>query len=189
MDDRTEREILARLDYIERYLAELGGQAGIRYTSFAVAMNVASQVADLARQGLTDEAVRQFRAVTHANLQQAGDVIAQIQGGRSVFGSGSGPGNLGSEPFHGPEWSDDGPGQPFPAAAGGVGGYNAASGLGGYDAAGGVDGYIAADWVESDIVALARSGRMIEAIKMYRQRTGADLKQATAAVEQAARGY
>jgi hypothetical protein len=76
MDDRTEREILARLDYIERYLAQLGGQVGIRYTSFAVAMNVASQVADLARQGLTDEAVRQFRAVTHANLQQAGDVIA-----------------------------------------------------------------------------------------------------------------
>jgi ribosomal protein L7/L12 len=36
---------------------------------------------------------------------------------------------------------------------------------------------------------LARSGRMIEAIKMYRQRTGADLKQAKAAVEQAARGY
>jgi hypothetical protein len=134
-------------------------------------MNVASQVADLARQGLTDEAVRQFRAVTHANLQQAGDVIAQIQGGRSVFGSGSGPGNLGPEPFQGPEWSDDRPGQPFPAAAGGV------------------DGYNAADWVESDIVALARSGRMIEAIKMYRQRTGADLKQAKAAVEQAARGY
>jgi hypothetical protein len=137
MDDRTEREILARLDYIERYLAQLGG-------------------------------------------------------------SGSGPGNLGPEPFQGPEWSDDGPGQPFPAAAGGVGGYSAAgavggysaaSGVGGYSAAGGMDGYNAADWVESDIVALARSGRMIEAIKMYRQRTGADLKQAKAAVEQAARGY
>jgi ribosomal protein L7/L12 len=36
---------------------------------------------------------------------------------------------------------------------------------------------------------MARSGRMIEAIKMYRQQTGADLKQAKAAVEQAVRGY
>ena len=178
MDDRTEREILARLDYIERYLGQLGAQAGIRYTSFAVAMNVAAQVADLARQGLTDEAVRQFRAATHANLQQAGDVIAQIQGGRSVFGSD--PGAFDPRAFVGPEWSDDGPGQPFPSPADGAGGYSAADGVG---------GYVAADWVESDIVAMARSGRMIEAIKMYRQRTGVDLKQAKAAVEQAARGY
>jgi ribosomal protein L7/L12 len=45
------------------------------------------------------------------------------------------------------------------------------------------------DEVGADIVAMARSGRMIEAIKMYRQQTGADLKQAKAAVEQAVRGY
>jgi ribosomal protein L7/L12 len=43
--------------------------------------------------------------------------------------------------------------------------------------------------VDADIVAVARSGRMIEAITMYRQRTGADLKQAKAAVELAARGF
>jgi ribosomal protein L7/L12 len=43
--------------------------------------------------------------------------------------------------------------------------------------------------VDADIVAVARSGRMIEAIKMYRARTGADLKQAKAAVEMATRGF
>ena len=97
MDDRTEGEILARLDHIERYLAQLGAQTGLQYTPFA---------AD-------------------------------------------------PEAFWGPEWADGAP-------------------------SGGVDG---------DIVAVARSGRMIEAIKMYRTRTGVDLKQAKAAVEQAARGY
>jgi ribosomal protein L7/L12 len=43
--------------------------------------------------------------------------------------------------------------------------------------------------VEADLVAVARSGRMIEAIKMYRERTGADLKHAKRAVEQAVRDY
>jgi hypothetical protein len=46
-----------------------------------------------------------------------------------------------------------------------------------------------ANGVGADIVAMARSGRMIEAIKMYRQQTGVDLKEAKAAVEQAVRGY
>jgi len=169
MDNRTEREILARLDYIERYLVQLSGTTGVRYTSFAVSMNVARQVADLARQGQTDEAIRQFRAVTHANLPQAQDVIAQIQGGRSVFGSD--PGAFDPEPSGSAGWPEDAPAQPFPYAAGGVG------------------GDIADDGVGSDIVAMARSGLMIEAIKVYRQRTGADLRQAKAAVEQAARGY
>jgi ribosomal protein L7/L12 len=99
MDERTESEILARLDHIERYLAQLGTPSGVRYTPFA---------AD-------------------------------------------------SEAFWGPEWADG-----TPSGANGVG---------------------------ADIVAMARSGRMIEAIKMYRQQTGVDLKEAKAAVEQAVRGY
>jgi ribosomal protein L7/L12 len=99
MDDRTEGEILARLDHIERYLAQLGAQTGLRYTPFA---------AD-------------------------------------------------PEAFWGPEWAD--------------GSQPGANGVG------------------ADVLAMARSGRMIEAIKMYRQQTGADLKQAKAAVEQAVRGY
>ena len=98
MDDRTESEILARLDHIERYLVQLGAQSGLRYTPFTVDR----------------------------------------------------------EAFWGPEWSDD---------------------------------MLSADGVGADIVAMARSGRMIEAIKMYRQRTGVDLKQAKAAVEMAARGF
>jgi len=36
---------------------------------------------------------------------------------------------------------------------------------------------------------LARSGKMIEAIKQYREMTGAGLKEAKAAVESALRGY
>ena len=36
---------------------------------------------------------------------------------------------------------------------------------------------------------LARQGQTDEALKMGRQRTGADLKRAKPAVEQAARGY
>jgi hypothetical protein len=43
------------------------------------------------------------------------------------------------------------------------------------------------DLTEREI--LARQGRTDEAVKMGRQRTGADLKRAGAAVEQAARDY
>jgi hypothetical protein len=35
MDVRTEGEIIARLDHIERYLVQLGAQTGLRYTPFA----------------------------------------------------------------------------------------------------------------------------------------------------------
>lgn len=98
MDETTEREILARLDHIERFLVQLGAQSGLRYTPFTVD----------------------------------------------------------PEAFWGPEGSDD------MAYGGGV---------------------------DADIAAVARSGKMIEAIKMYRSRTGADLRQAKAAVELAARGF
>ena len=104
MDDRTEGEILARLDYIERYLADIGRVTGYAYTSFAT----------------------------------------RVSG-----------------------WSDEAPPmeEPFFAATGGPG-------------------------VGGDIVAMAQAGRKIEAIKMYRQRTGVSLQQARDAVEQALiRGY
>ena len=41
----------------------------------------------------------------------------------------------------------------------------------------------------ADIALLARSGKMIQAIKLYRELTGAGLKEAKAAVEAATRGY
>ena len=125
MDDRTEGEILARLDYIERYLADLGRVSGYGYAPFA----------------------------------------GGAPAGQSALPYDAAPASFAQEAFFGPEDSFSSPvGQPFLPAAGGPG-------------------------VGADIVALARSGQMIEAIKMYRQRTGVSLKQAKAAVEQAARGY
>ena len=43
--------------------------------------------------------------------------------------------------------------------------------------------------VPGEIAMLARSGKMIEAIKQYREMTGVGLKEAKAAVESALRGY
>lgn len=45
------------------------------------------------------------------------------------------------------------------------------------------------DPVMEDIQILLRKGQMIQAIKLYRERTGAGLAEAKAAVERMARGY
>jgi hypothetical protein len=129
MDDRTAREILARLDHIERYLADLGQVAGYAYTPFLGA-----------GPGRSGQDVGYF------------DAVPASFGPQDSFGSGG--------------WSDVAPPveQPYLSAVGGPG-------------------------VDADIVAMARADRMIEAIKTYRQRTGADLKSAKATIEQAMRGY
>lgn len=43
--------------------------------------------------------------------------------------------------------------------------------------------------IPEDILLLARSGKQIQAIKEYRRRTGAGLKQAKDIIDRAARGY
>ena len=129
MDDRTEREVLARLDYIERYLVNNGKVTGFGYAPFAT-----------------------------RNPWSSPD------GGSSD----SAPASFGADGFGSTAWPQDMPesqvGQPFQPADG--------SGIGG------------------DIVAMAQAGQKIEAIKMYRQRTGASLQQAREAIELALiRGY
>jgi hypothetical protein len=119
MDDRTEREVLARLDYIERYLVNNGKVTGFGYAPFAT-----------------------------RNPWSGPD------GAKDAFGSTT--------------WADDTPepqmALPFqPAGESGIGG---------------------------DIVAIAQAGQKLEAIKLYRQRTGASLQQAREAIELALiRGY
>jgi len=140
MDDRSEREVIARLDYIERHLVNLGQVSDYRYVPFA-----------------------------------------QLQaGGQSSFGSsrapGEGFGSFGAAPasfgplaFAEPVPSPGSTRAPLvdqssaPAFGGGA--------------------------VPADVVAMAQSGQVIRAIKLYRGQTGVSLKEAKAAVEQAAAGY
>jgi hypothetical protein len=160
MDDQIEREILARLDYIERYLVNLGAVAGYRYATFAQSTtDVPPEVVELARRGQTNDAMKLFRKQTNANAQQAQELVARLAAGEQPwFGSGGGYDSRGAD------WSGADPGQV------------AMSGPG-------------AD-VPADIVAIARSGKLIQAVKAYRDRTGIDLAQAKMAIEQALRpGY
>jgi ribosomal protein L7/L12 len=159
MDDRTEQEITARLDYVEKYLVHLGATSGYGYATFATSKAAAPEVMDLARQGKTNDAIKLYRKRTNANLQQAQDVIAQLQAGeKSPFGSG--PDSSGQDvgifgPASAPFW---------PEASYGAG-------------------------VPADIVAMAQSGQLVRAVKLYKAQTGLDLKEAKAAVEQAAGGH
>jgi len=159
MDDRTEQEIIARLDYIEKYLVHSGKTSGYGYATFAMSKAAAPEVMDLVRQGKTKDAIKLHRKRTNANLQQAQDVLAQLQAGEhSPFGSE--PDSSGQDvgicgPASAPFW---------PEASYGSG-------------------------VPSDIVAMAQSGQLVKAVKLYKAQTGLDLRQAKAAVEEAARGY
>jgi hypothetical protein len=161
MDDSTAQEILKRLDYIERYLVNLGSVSGYRYATFAMSTTgmgtIRSEVADLARQGRTHEATRLYRKLTGSNLEQAQDAVARHQAGEeSALGSGSASFDSGSAPFGGDADS-------FGARAAPPAGPD----------------------VPADIVAMAQSGRLIQAIKLYKDRAGVDLKQAKAVVEYA----
>ncbi len=61
--------LVDRLDYIERYLVDLGQAAGYRYAPFSTGLP--PEVADLARAGKTLEAVKLYRQLTNADLEQA----------------------------------------------------------------------------------------------------------------------
>jgi hypothetical protein len=61
--------LVERLDYIEKYLIDLGQVAGYRYTPFSTGLP--PEVAELAQAGKTLEAVKLYRQLTNANFGQA----------------------------------------------------------------------------------------------------------------------
>jgi hypothetical protein len=67
-----------RLDYIERYLVDLGQAAGYRYAPFSTGLP--AEVAELARAGQTLQAVKLYRQLTNANLEQARVAVAKAAG-------------------------------------------------------------------------------------------------------------
>src|SRR5262245_50887523 len=90
MDEDTAREINARLDHIERYLAHLGPMTGYRYITFALSTMAAPEMTGLAGQGNTKDAIKLYRKRRHANVQPAEDVVAELQASdQSSFGSGT----------------------------------------------------------------------------------------------------
>jgi len=64
-----------RLDYIEKYLVDLGQAAGYRYAPFSTGLP--TEVAELARAGKTLEAVKLYRQLTNANIEQAKAAVAK----------------------------------------------------------------------------------------------------------------
>ena len=166
MDDRTGQEIIARLDYMERYLVNLGQVSGYRYAPFVTTVAL-PEVAELARHGRTHDAIKLYRKQTDANAQQAQDVIGRIQAGdqpsagpcptssaQDAGSFGAAPAGYDAEPSFGP----------LTPPAGGLG-------------------------LPADVVAMAQAGRFATAVKTYRDRTGVSLQEAHATVRMAARGY
>jgi hypothetical protein len=153
------------LDYVERYLVNLGQVAGYRYAPFVTTVAL-PEVAELARQGRTLDAVRLYLKQTGANLEQGKDVIARMQAGDQPS-SGSGPAS---------------PGQDAGLFGAAPAGYDAEPSFGPLTPPAGGLG------VPADIVAMAQSGRLVMAIKAYKDRTGVSLHEAQATVKLAARG-
>jgi hypothetical protein len=71
--------LVERLDYIERYLVELGQVAGHRYAPFSTGLP--PDVADLVRAGKTLDAVRLYRQLTNATLDQAKLAVQRVTAG------------------------------------------------------------------------------------------------------------
>jgi hypothetical protein len=71
-----------RLDYIERYLVDLGQVAGYRYAPFSTGLP--AEVAELARAGKTLEAVKLYRQLTDANFEQAKVAVAKAAGAGGI---------------------------------------------------------------------------------------------------------
>jgi hypothetical protein len=186
LNDDELRVLAARLDYIERYLTHLGQVAGYRYAPFGG--GVPPDVVELARLGRTNEAIKLYRKLTDANLEQAKAVIDQVtSGGTGQQFAGAGQPAAGS-PGYGGEFA------PFDAAPDSFGGQASFSGdagppLGPAGLAGSPLPGASIGGVPADIVALARAGMLIDAVKQYRNMTGMPLKAAKDAVEQAVRGY
>jgi hypothetical protein len=64
-----------RLDYIEKYLVDLGEATGYRYGPFS--SGLPAEVAELARAGKTLEAVKLYRQLTNASFDQAKVAVQQ----------------------------------------------------------------------------------------------------------------
>ena len=71
-----------RLDYIERYLVDLGQVAGHSYVPFSTGLP--AEVAELARAGKTLEAVKLYRQLTNASFEQARTAVAKAAGSAGV---------------------------------------------------------------------------------------------------------
>ena len=166
MDENTEQQIIARLDYIERYLVNLGQVSGYRYAPFVTTVAL-PEVAELAHQGRTHDAIKLYRKQTDANFQQAQDVIGLMQAGDQPSAS---PGPTSS-------------GQDADSFGAAPAGYDAESSFGPLmPPAGGLG-------LPADVVAMAQAGRFAKAVKTYRDLTGVSLQEAHATVRMAARGY
>jgi hypothetical protein len=70
-----------RLDYIEKYLVDLGQAAGYRYVPFSTGLP--AEVAELARAGKTLEAIKLYRQLTDASFEQARTAVAKAAGAGS----------------------------------------------------------------------------------------------------------
>jgi hypothetical protein len=71
--------LVGRLDYIEKYLVDLGQVAGYRYAPFSAGLP--PEVAELARAGQTLEAVKLYRQLTNANFEQAKAAVQKATAG------------------------------------------------------------------------------------------------------------
>jgi ribosomal protein L7/L12 len=64
-----------RLDRIEAQLKLIAQQSGVAYATYAESLNVADDVVALARDGKQLEAIKRYRELTGANIDQAREVI------------------------------------------------------------------------------------------------------------------
>jgi hypothetical protein len=67
-----------RLDRIEEHLALLSKTAGVGYATYAESLKVPDEVIELARAGDTLGALKRYRELTGANMDQAREVIAVL---------------------------------------------------------------------------------------------------------------
>lgn len=71
-----------RLDYIERYLVDLGQQVGYQYAPFS--SGLPAEVAELVRAGKMLEAVTLYRRLTNADIEQARSALAKAAGAGGI---------------------------------------------------------------------------------------------------------
>jgi ribosomal protein L7/L12 len=64
-----------RLDRIEAQLVLVSQTAGVPYATYADSLNVPDEVVTLARSGKQLDAIKRYRELTGANIDQAREVI------------------------------------------------------------------------------------------------------------------
>jgi hypothetical protein len=74
--------LIERLDYIEKYLVDLGQQTGYPYAPFSTGLP--AEVSELVREGKTLEAVTLYRRLTSAGVEQARAAVAKAAGSGGV---------------------------------------------------------------------------------------------------------